>query len=155
MKKLFAFLCVVGLLFFFTSPVTAGGIDNKTNWSVEYIRSLNRNASTDGADIVLYNPAGTVKYEDGFYGNLSLHYIKKEYNNNIDGWNAAKGTWSEDRESDEPSMIPGVYGVYKKLLNERYDRRCGEWQLAGNELYRWELLNYFSAAIAAYLNPSL
>ena len=90
----------------------AGGIDNKTNWSAEYVRTLNRNASTNGADIVLYNPAGTVKYEDGLYGNLSVHYIKKEYNNRIN---------NVDRESDEPSLIPGVYGIYK----------TGDWALFG------------------------
>jgi hypothetical protein len=53
------------------------------------------------------------------------------------------------------SVSPFVYGVYKKMVNERYDRRCGEWQLAGIILYRWELLNCFSAAIAAYLNKAL
>jgi hypothetical protein len=41
------------------------------------------------------------------------------------------------------------------MVNERYDRRSGEWQLAGIILYRWELLNCFSAAIAAYLNKAL
>ena len=81
MKKLLAFLCAFALFFCFTSSVMAGGIDNKTNWSVEYVRTFNRNAATDAADIALYNPAGTVKMEDGLYGNLSPHYIKKEYAN--------------------------------------------------------------------------
>lgn len=112
MKKLLAFLGMVSLIFFSSSPVMAGGIDNKTNCSAEYVRTLNRNASTEGADIVSYNPAGTVKYQDGLYGNLSLHYIKKEYNNKIN---------NVDRDSDEPSIIPGVYGIYKK----------GRWALFG------------------------
>lgn len=105
MKKLLVCVCLISLTLFITSPLIAGGIDNKTNWSVEYVRSLNRNAATQGADIVLYNPAGTAKMEDGLYGNLSLHYIKKEYNNQIN---------NVDRESDEPSIIPGLFGVYKK-----------------------------------------
>ena len=52
-----------GLLFAvsFVSSAVAGAIDNKTNWSAEYIRTLNRNAATDFADIAAYNPAGTVK----------------------------------------------------------------------------------------------
>jgi hypothetical protein len=52
--------CAGGLLLSFVcvSAVYAGAIDNKTNWSAEYIRTLNRNAATDYADIAAYNPAG-------------------------------------------------------------------------------------------------
>lgn len=105
MKKLFAFLCVVGLLFFFTSPVTAGGIDNKTNWSAEYIRTFNRNAATDYADIAAYNPAGTTKLEDGLYLDFSLQYLAKDYSNTYLG---------TKYEQDESSMIPGVFAVYSQ-----------------------------------------
>lgn len=105
MKKLFAFLCATGLIFCLASPAAAGGIDNKTNWSAEYIRTFNRNAATDAADIVLYNPAGTVKMEDGFYANLSGHYIIKDYSNIID---------NVDKEGEDPSFIPGVFALYKK-----------------------------------------
>ena len=85
MKKLFVFLCVAGLIAASASPLFAGGIDNKTNWSAEYIRTLNRNAATDSADIVMYNPAGVMKMADGFYGNVSAQYIAKDYNNQING----------------------------------------------------------------------
>ena len=47
------------------STLWASGIDNKTNWSVDYLRSLNRNAATDYADIVAYNPAGKTLMDDG------------------------------------------------------------------------------------------
>jgi len=105
MKKLFVFLCVAGLIAASASPLFAGGIDNKTNWSAEYIRTLNRNAATDSADIVMYNPAGVMKMDDGLYGNLSVQYILKDYTNNIDG---------VDFDSDEPSLIPGVFLLYKQ-----------------------------------------
>ena len=105
MKKLFVFLCVAGLIAASASPLFAGGIDNKTNWSAEYIRTLNRNAATDSADIVMYNPAGVMKMGDGFYGNLSVQYILKDYTNNING---------VDLESDEPSFIPGLFLLYKQ-----------------------------------------
>jgi len=115
MKKLLPFFCVIGLFFFLASPAFAGGAVNKTNWSVEYIRTLNRNAATDAADAALYNPAGTVTMEDGFYGNISAHYIKKDYANNMNfGANAVVGAFGQDRESDEPSVIPGIFAVYKK-----------------------------------------
>ena len=105
MKKFFVFLCVTGLIAASASPLFAGGIDNKTNWSAEYIRTLNRNAATDAADIVMYNPAGVMKMDDGLYGNLSVQYILKDYTNNING---------VDLDQDEPSLIPGLFLLYKQ-----------------------------------------
>jgi long-chain fatty acid transport protein len=105
MKKFIVFLVAVGLVLYGASPLFAGGADNKTNWSAEYIRTLNRNAATDSADIVMYNPAGTVKMDNGLYLNLSAHYIAKDYNNKING---------TDYDQDEPSVVPGFFSVYKK-----------------------------------------
>jgi len=106
MKKgtLLVMLCIVGVAVFSASAVWAGGADNKTNWSAEYIRTLNRNAATDAADIVMYNPAGVMMMEDGLYGNISVHYIAKNYNNKING---------TDFDQDEPSLVPGLFAVYK------------------------------------------
>ena len=66
MKKVI--ICIGGLALSCAVAVSAlaGGVDNKTNWSAEYIRTLNRNAATDYADIAAYNPAGTVKLDEGF-----------------------------------------------------------------------------------------
>jgi long-chain fatty acid transport protein len=105
MRKILVVLCVAGLIVSLASPLMAGGIDSKTNWSVEYIRSLNRNAATDAADIAAYNPAGVMKMEDGFYGNMSVHYIDKKYTNDV-------GDGSLD--SEEPSYVPGMFAVYKQ-----------------------------------------
>ena len=88
-----------------SSLLWAGGADNRTNWSAEYIGILNRNAATDAADIVMYNPAGVMEMKDGFYGNLSAHFIAKDYNNKINGI---------DFDQDEPSIVPGIFTVYKK-----------------------------------------
>lgn len=106
MKKgtLLVMLCIVGLVVFSASALWAGGAINKTNWSAEYIRTLNRNAATDYADIVMYNPAGVMAMEDGFYGNISAHYIAKDYNNKINGM---------DFDQDESSIVPGLFAVYK------------------------------------------
>ena len=105
MKKLLVSLCVAGLMVSTASPLFAGGAENKTNWSAEYIRTLNRNAATDSADIVMYNPAGTMKMEDGLYGNISAHYFPKDYNNKING---------VDFDQDESSIVPGLFALYKK-----------------------------------------
>ncbi len=105
MKKLFIFLCAGGIIFSLTSPIIAGGIDNKQNLSAEYVRTLNRSAATDSADAVVYNPAGVVKMEDGFFLNLSGQYALKEYSNTIGG---------VEYETDVPSIVPGLFGLYKK-----------------------------------------
>ncbi|MDP2645983.1 MAG: outer membrane protein transport protein [Desulfobacterales bacterium] len=110
-KALFSF-CLTVLSLFPAASLMAGGIDNNTNWSIEYIRTFNRNAATDGADIVLYNPAGTTRYSDGLYANGSGHYVSKQYTNRIDG---------TDKNSNEPSVIPGLFAIYKK----------GRWAISG------------------------
>jgi long-chain fatty acid transport protein len=105
MKKIIT--CVGGLAFscIFAASVFAGGAENKTNWSAEYIRTLNRNAATDYADIAAYNPAGTVKLDEGFIINGSVQFLSKDYKNIING---------TEFESDEPSYVPGIFGVYNK-----------------------------------------
>lgn len=105
MKKLIVFLCVAGLVTVSASPLFAGGAVNKTNWSAEYFRTLNRNAATDAADITMYNPAGVMKMKDGLYVDFSLQYLSKDYTNKINGI---------DYDSNEPSFIPGLFALYKK-----------------------------------------
>jgi len=112
MKKVL--LCVGGLTLFcaFTATAFAGAIDNRTNWSAEWVRTLNRNAATDFADIAMYNPAGTVKLNQGFTLNGSLQIGLKDYTNNISLPAAIPYTGCTTCESDEPSYIPGIFGVY-------------------------------------------
>jgi long-chain fatty acid transport protein len=105
MKKVLT--CVGGIALSCTCAATvfAGAVDNKTNWSAEYIRTLNRNAATDYADIAAYNPAGTVKLTEGYTINGSIQFLAKNYENNING---------SSYESDEPSFVPGIFGVYNR-----------------------------------------
>jgi len=86
MKRLVVFLSVVCAVFCVTSSLMAGGIDNRSNHSADYIRSLNRNAATDSADTVIYNPAGVMSMEDGTYIKLDAQYtVVKELTNSIMG----------------------------------------------------------------------
>jgi len=78
---------------------------NKHNWSAEYVRTLNRNAATDSADAVVYNPAGVMKMEDGLYLKLDGQYVLKEYSNTF---------WGKEYESDEPDFVPSLFTLYKK-----------------------------------------
>jgi len=105
MKKLLVCLCVAGLMVSSVSLLFAGGIENKHNWSAEYIRTLNRNAATDSADAVVYNPAGVMKMEDGLYLNLTGQYVLKEYSNTFAG---------TKYDTDEPDFVPSLFTLYKK-----------------------------------------
>ena len=105
MKKVLTCVGGIALSCTFAASVFAGAVDNKTNWSAEYIRTLNRNAATDYADIAAYNPAGTVKLTEGFIINGSIQYLSKDYKNIING---------TSYESDEPSYVPGIFGVFNK-----------------------------------------
>jgi long-chain fatty acid transport protein len=106
MKEFVIFVFVACAVFCVTSPLLAGGIDNKTNYSADYVRTLNRNAATDSADAVLYNPAGVMKMEDGMYLKLDLQYTAlKEATNRIGG---------TDFETDAKDIIPALFALYKK-----------------------------------------
>jgi long-chain fatty acid transport protein len=105
MKKLCVFLCVVGLIFAVSSPLFAGGIENKHNWSAEWVRTLNRNAATDSSDAVSYNPAGVMKMDNGFYLNASGQYALKDYSNTFQGIKY---------ETDEPDFVPSMFALYKQ-----------------------------------------
>lgn len=107
MKKKWGYLGACFLVMVLASSAFAGGVVNKTNWSAEYIRTMNRNAATDYADIVFYNPAGTVHMDEGGFVNLSVHYFPKLYETRV-----TSGPFAGKYESDEPSMVPGLFTVY-------------------------------------------
>jgi len=106
MKK----LSIISLiLVFITTPVFAGGIVTNSNQSAEFIRTMNRNASTD-MDAVYYNPAGLTKLGDGFHLYLSNQTITQtrtivadhpEYNSN-----------TFEGETFAP-VFPNIYLAYK------------------------------------------
>ena len=65
-------LCIVLLV---SGTVLAGGLVTNTNQSAAWVRTLNRNASTD-VDAVYYNPAGLTKlFEDGLFLDVSNQTI--------------------------------------------------------------------------------
>ncbi|MFO7971202.1 MAG: outer membrane protein transport protein [Desulfobacterales bacterium] len=105
MKKFLVCLCVAGLMVSSGSPLFAGNIDHLSNLSAEWIRTMNRNAATDSADAVVYNPAGVMEMENGIYGSFSIQYCDKDYDNKVNG---------ETLSQDEPSIIPSLFGIYKK-----------------------------------------
>jgi long-chain fatty acid transport protein len=105
MMKLFISLCVASLFVLSGSYLFAGSVDHLSNFSAEYMRTLNRNAATDSADAVVYNPAGVMEMENGIYGNLSVQYTDKDWKNKVNG---------DSLSQDDPSIIPSLFGLYKK-----------------------------------------
>lgn len=66
---------VIGfIILFWVSTALAGGIVTNTNQSAQYIRTLNRNASTC-IDAVYFNPAGLTMLGDGLHFSLSNQSI--------------------------------------------------------------------------------
>lgn len=107
MKKLTWLIVTLGVMCLAAAPLYAGGIINKQNQSADYIRTLNRNAATDYADIAVFNPAGIAKMpEDGLYVKLDAMYFDKDYSNTVPGFGKL--------DQDEPSIIPGFFSIYKK-----------------------------------------
>ncbi|MGD8702727.1 MAG: outer membrane beta-barrel protein, partial [Desulfosarcina sp.] len=106
-SRLFGWMLAMLLSMLFMEGIAvAGGIINKQNQSADFMRTLNRNAATDYADIAVYNPAGIMQMADGLYGKVDVMYFAKDYANDVPGFGSL--------EQDEPSIIPGVFSVYKK-----------------------------------------
>lgn len=149
MKKCLIYQCMLGLLVFaLSTSVYAGGVDNKHNYSAEYIRTLNRNAATDSADAVAYNPAGIARFEDGFYTSLSIHGTLKTYTNTIP--NTVPYGESGDFETDIPSFVPGLFAAYKK---DQWALFGGFYIAAGGGSVEYETGNWTTRQIAmSYLS---
>lgn len=112
-KIVIAVLSIVGMMGLSASPLLAGAIINKSNLSADYFRSLSRHASIDAADIVAYNPAGVMALENGTYVKLDLLYINKDYDNKVPTSMPDFGE-SGDFNSDKPSIVPGLFSVFKQ-----------------------------------------
>jgi long-chain fatty acid transport protein len=106
MKKGLAILCGLGMLVLASAPLHAGGIINKNNQSADYIRTLNRSAATDYADIAVFNPAGIMQMDNGGYAKLDVLYFAKDYSDTVPGFG--------ELDQDEPSIIPGLFTIYKQ-----------------------------------------
>lgn len=85
-------------------------MDNLSNMSAKWVCSNTRNAATDEADIVNYNPAGVVRLSDGIHINLSNQTMirKPEHSFNL---GAGKQTYGQ--EGIDP-FLPMFYAAYKK-----------------------------------------
>jgi len=106
MNKTLLTLSVAGTFGLIATPLLAGGIINKQNMSGDYLRTLNRQAATDYADIAVYNPAGIMKMKTGKYLKLDAQFLAKDYSNTVPGVGKM--------DQDESSLIPGFFAIHKE-----------------------------------------
>ncbi|PKL35721.1 MAG: hypothetical protein CVV44_19520 [Spirochaetae bacterium HGW-Spirochaetae-1] len=108
-SKMYVKVLLILLIFSALISVQHGfaNIDYLPNQSAEYHRTISRNAATDAADIVNYNPAGTVFLRDGLYINAGNQIVPK-----LDYIITYQG---QEYKSEKPVwLLPDLYAVYKK-----------------------------------------
>lgn len=105
-------ICTMFLIAVGATSLFAGSVDYLSNQSAEYIRTFNRNAATDSADAVNYNPAGVVKMQDGLYVNAGNQFIFKTFSG--EDKDATHIFNTEKYESTEPTLlVPNLYVLYR------------------------------------------
>ncbi|MDR1211385.1 MAG: hypothetical protein LBK40_04040, partial [Spirochaetaceae bacterium] len=99
-------LCIL-LTLFLAAGLFAGSIDYLSNQSINWMMTTSRNAATDSADIVNFNPAGTVFLPQGLSLDVSNQTLFKFYKNELDS------PVDKTLEQDEPTwFLPNLYAVY-------------------------------------------
>ncbi len=106
------FLIVLGVFGTFFATQAYAQIDNLTNMSAEWVRLANRNAATDAADIVVYNPAGLVSLADGFHLNISNQSMfRRPQHEFVDPITSESVSF---KQGDPDWFVPNVYAAYTK-----------------------------------------
>jgi long-chain fatty acid transport protein len=89
-------------------------IDNLTNCSAEWVRSGTRNAATDAADIMVYNPGGVSRLSQGLHinvGNQSF-FRDPQHSYNFD---YGMGTTNYNyHQVGNDMLVPNIYVSYNK-----------------------------------------
>ncbi len=98
------------LIFFLAAVSVEAQMDNLSNMSAKWVSSNTRNTAIDGADIVNYNPAGTVRLSDGLHINLSNQTMirRPEHTFNLGAGEKTYGQEGTDK------FLPNLYLSFKK-----------------------------------------
>lgn len=102
----------------------AGGILTNTNQSARFVRMMALEASTK-ADAAYYNPAGTIKLNEGFHFSFSNQSAFQEriINSTYAGYNGFGGSdFKQFKGTASAPILPSIQGVYRK----------GKWALSGS-----------------------
>jgi long-chain fatty acid transport protein len=110
MRLGFGILIAAVTVFFIGAGELLANIDNLSNMSAEWIRTGNRNAATDAADIVIYNPGGVTELPDGFQVNIGNQTLIRKPTHSYD-----LGMGRESHQQDEADLfLPNVFITYNK-----------------------------------------
>ena len=110
-KRLWSVLGILLCVSLVPSAVYAN-IDNLSNMSAEWIRTGNRNAATDAADIVLYNPAGLTEMSEGVHLNISNQTLIRKPEHSFD---LGMGDGPKHYEQDSPDyLLPNFFASWNK-----------------------------------------
>ena len=96
-------------LFLIGTTATFAQMDNLSNMSAKWVCSNTRNAATDEADIVNYNPAGLVRLVDGFHINLSNQTMIRKPEHSF----SFLGTDYKFGQDGIDPFLPMLYAAYK------------------------------------------
>jgi len=111
MKKLSTTLIVMAAIFCFSEYLPAQ-MDNLTNLSVEWMRMPARNAASDSADLVVYNPAALVRLSDGFHINLGNQTLLRKPRHTYDlQLGAGEQSFTQDGID---AFLPNFYAAYTR-----------------------------------------
>jgi long-chain fatty acid transport protein len=109
MPRLLFVMAVIAALTATASP--AGNIDYISSRSPDFIRLMSRNASTDGADVVSYNPAGLTALPEGWFLSVGNQMLMKDYTVEATPPGASDPV---TYEATTPTMLlPDLYAVYR------------------------------------------
>lgn len=89
-----------------TAALFAGGVDNKTNQNVGFVRNVSRNTEHQRPETVLYNIAGMGFMEDGLVAEVGNQFLYKKYTNEL-------GTTTY-KDEEPVFFFPNAEVVYKK-----------------------------------------
>ena len=113
----------LGMFMLADAALFAGSLDYVSNQSAKWMMTTSRNASTDGADIIAYNPAGTAYLSRGLHVDLSgqtllLHYRNKDvlvgnFSNLAAPLSPLLSRPAETLSQNNPSpIVPNMYLAY-------------------------------------------
>ncbi len=105
------FITFAVAVFALCTTAFAGSLDYLSNQSGKFFMTMAREAATDSADIVNFNPAGTAFMKEGTYIDVSSQTFFKFYKNNdvkVPDWDFEKSY-----KSTKPSLfVPNAYIVH-------------------------------------------
>lgn len=110
--KRFLFVCWLCVFLLLSCGPALAQVDNLTNMSAEWVRMSNRNAATDAADIVVFNPAGLTDLSDGTHINLSNQMLFRRPSHTFDD-PLGSGRLSYEQSGND-WLVPNLYASYKK-----------------------------------------